>query len=157
MFAPKLHLLVEEIFLASLDAYNKLMSLWVSYAVLNDPCEEFFIKVNPESQLAERSLTASELWELEFDFRLTDKHRELQSVCAPGFLKDHTEMVMRIGKQQKVNQFIAQRHNLDLDKPNTDFYKAVVESINQVPVVNCQARTIDQKLKQSLISTLYKI
>lgn len=40
--------LLREVFLALLDPYIYILSLWVSNGELNDPFEEFFIKVNPK-------------------------------------------------------------------------------------------------------------
>ena len=55
-------------FLAVIDPYFQILSLWVSNGELKDPHQEFFIRVNPKLQ-AEEHTSARQQWEKSFEFR----------------------------------------------------------------------------------------
>jgi len=114
--------LLREVFLAVLDPYIQILSLWVSKGELNDPYQEFFIKVNPKLQ-TEENATSRQQWEKSFKFRSINL-REFEDrlfgiggdgqhlaaskieISIPIFLREHIQQILLMGKSIKVIRFI---------------------------------------------------
>ena len=149
--------LLREIFLAVLDPYIQILSLWVSNGELTDPYQEFFIKVNPKLQAMENA-TARQHWEKSFEFRSINL-REFEDrlfgfgndgdrlasnkieISIPIFLRKHIQSILSIGKSIKIIRFIESENIGEHVSMPTDVYtryKAQLEKIvsNPYPLVD---------------------
>jgi hypothetical protein len=60
--------MLRELFVSTLDSYVQIMAQWISKGKLNDPYNEFFIKVNPKLKVEEFK-SSREQWLKSFIFR----------------------------------------------------------------------------------------
>jgi len=96
------------------------MGLWISKGELNDPYNEFFIKVNPKLK-TEEFKSSREQWLKSFIFRtinlsefednflgvLNDKLAGAKvEISIPIFMRDQIQDILSIGKSIKIIRFI---------------------------------------------------
>ena len=140
--------ILRELFVSALDSYVQIMGLWISKGELNDPYNEFFIKVNPKLK-TEEFKSSREQWLQSFIFRtinlsefednflgvLNDKLTGTKvEISIPIFMRGQIQDILSIGKSIKIIRFIEKEKERGLilkQAVNRDFHQVFRQKVHE--------------------------
>lgn len=115
--------LLRDIFIACVESYVTIMSDWVTRGELNDPVQEFFIKLNPkivQDKKGIHALSSKKQWRDCFVFRTINIKELMQAngffmpeneelrveISVPLFLQPIMREILSIGKSIKILRYL---------------------------------------------------